>query len=117
MKVIIAGGRDFNDYNLLKIKCNNILYNKVFEELEIVSGTAQGADKLGERYAKENNIKITRFFPKWNELGKIAGIVRNHEMGDYADALIAFWDGKSKGTKDMINYVKYKNLKVRIIKY
>jgi len=114
MKIIIAGGRTFDDYNLLVEKCDNILSNQL--DIEIVSGTANGADKLGERYAKEKGYQIKKFPANWS-LGKSAGYKRNEEMAVYADALIAFWDESSKGTKHMIDLAMKHGLKVRIIKY
>ena len=113
MKVIIAGSRLFNDYNLLKKHCDKILSNQI--EVEIVSGTANGADKLGERYAKEKGYPIKRFPANWSELGKKAGYIRNEQMAIYADSLIAFWDGESKGTKHMIELAKKHNLNTRTI--
>jgi len=115
MKVIIAGGRDFNDYDLLCRKADKILSRQ--SEIEIVSGTARGADKLGERYAIEHGYLIKRFIPDWNYFGKKAGFIRNEEMAEYADALICFWNGKSKGAEHMINIAREKELKIRIIKY
>ena len=94
MKVIIAGGRTFNDYDLLCKFCNKAL--SLQTEIEIVSGTANGADKLGEKYANENGYSIKQFPADWDKYGKSAGYIRNEEMAKYADALIAFWDGKSK---------------------
>ena len=94
MKVIIAGGRDFNDYDLLCRKADKILSRQ--SEVEIVSGTAKGADKLGEMYAKERHFSIKRFPADWGTFGNAAGYRRNVEMAIYADALIAFWDGESK---------------------
>ena len=115
MKVIIAGGRTFSDYNKLKQTCDFLLGDKT--DIEIVSGTANGADKLGERYAHENSHKLTLFPADWDKYGKSAGYIRNKQMAEYADALIAFWDGISKGTLHMINLAKENNLKVRVIKY
>jgi hypothetical protein len=115
IKVIIAGGREFNDYNKLRDYCNYVLQKQ--KEIEIVSGTARGADQLGERYATENGYSIKQFPADWDRLGKAAGFIRNEEMAKYADALIAFWDGKSKGTEHMINIAKQYNLKVKICKY
>ncbi len=115
MKIIIAGGRDFNNYDLLRESCDYFLQNQL--EIEIVSGAANGADKLGERYAEERGHQIKKFPAEWDKYGKSAGFKRNVEMADYADGLIAFWDGVSKGTSHMINESKKKNLKVRIIKY
>jgi hypothetical protein len=114
MKVIIAGSRDFDDYELLCKYCDHILQNQT--DIEIVSGTAKGADQLGERYAKEKEYKITRFPADWS-LGKSAGYIRNEEMAKYADALIAFWNGMSKGSKHMINLANKYNLKIRICNY
>jgi hypothetical protein len=115
MKVIIAGGRGFNDYETLKGFCDNALSNQ--EEVEIVSGTANGADKLGERYAHENGYTIKMFPADWDKYGKSAGYKRNAQMAEYADALIAFWDTKSKGTKHMIDLAKRANLKIKIFRY
>ena len=115
MKVIIAGGRDFNNYDLLCRKADKILSRQ--NEIEIVSGTAKGADKLGERYAEERGYPITRFPADWGTFGNSAGYRRNVEMAVYGDALIAFWNGKSNGTKHMINIAKKQDLKVRVITY
>jgi len=112
MKVIIAGGRDFNDYEKLCRFCDKVLSKQ--NEIEIVSGTARGADKLGEKYAVDNGYDIKRFPADWDRYGKSAGYRRNAQMAEYADALIAFWDGKSKGTEHMINLANTVNLKVRV---
>ena len=115
MKVIIAGGRDFNDYDQLRSYCDYLLQNK--DEIEVVSGCARGADKLGERYAEERGYAIKRFPADWGTHGKSAGYLRNEEMADYADALIVFWDGQSKGTEHMINIAEKESLKIRIRRY
>ena len=104
MRVIIAGGRDFNNYPLLFEKCNNILISQT--NIEIVSGCAKGADVLGEKYAKEHNYPIKQFPANWDKFGKSAGYKRNEEMANYANALIAFWDKRSIGTKHMIDLAK-----------
>lgn len=114
-RVIIAGGRRFENYNLLATKCDGILSQKrMTHTIVIISGTARGADTLGEQYARERGYTVERFPADWNTLGKRAGYVRNCQMADNADALIAFWDGNSKGTKDMITEAKRKGLVVRI---
>jgi hypothetical protein len=115
MKVIIAGSRDFNDYELLKNTCDKILSNQT--DVEIVSGGARGADALGERYAKEKGYNLKIFLANWDEFGKQAGFVRNKEMGRYSDSLIAFWNGVSRGTKHMIDIAKSEGLNIRVIKY
>ena len=114
MKIIIAGSRNFNDYNLLKTSCDNLLTK--FTNIEIVSGTARGADKLGERYAREKGYDIKEFPANWS-LGKSAGYIRNDEMAQYSDMLIAFWDGTSKGTKHMIDLANKRGIKVEIVNY
>lgn len=85
--------------------------------MQIVSGGAKGADELGERYAKERRFIVKRFEANWDRDGNAAGPIRNKAMAEYAEALIAFWDGKSKGTKNMIEQATTLGLKVRIIKY
>jgi hypothetical protein len=115
MKVIIAGGRDFDDYDLLCEKCDKILSRQT--EIEIVSGRVRGADQLGERYAKERNYPIKMFAADWNRYGKRAGYIRNEDMANYGDGLILFWNGISKGSEHMLNTAKEWNLKIRIIIY
>lgn len=121
MKLIIAGGRDFNDYTLLQSKLDHLLQNIPTDSIEIVSGGARGADSLGERYANARGIKIKQFIPEWKNpdgtMNRAAGHIRNHKMGDYADTLVAFWDGQSKGTKGMIDYATKKGLNVRVVRY
>lgn len=127
MKVIIAGGRDFNDAEILKKSVEKILGNfcvqcKILHEgctncFEIVSGKAKGADTLGEEYANSHGLTIKHFPADWAMFGGNAGYVRNTQMANYADALIAFWDGKSSGTKDMINKSKEKGLIVNVLNY
>ena len=119
IKVIIAGTRDFNDYSFLKKNLDYFLQgiNPNNEEIEIVSGNARGADKLGERYAKEHNLPVKLFPANWDKYGKRAGYLRNQEMANYADVLIAFWDEKSKGTKHMIDIAKKQDLTVIVVGY
>jgi hypothetical protein len=115
MKVIIAGGRDYNNYEELKWFVSSILIATF--DIEIVSGGATGADALGERFAKEYGHKLKIFPADWDKYKWAAGPIRNNEMAEYADALIAFWDGKSRGTKNMIDKAKEKGLKVRVKNY
>lgn len=115
MRLIIAGGRDFNNFELLKNKMNALLKNKKPEI--IISGGAIGADRLGEKYAGENGIEINRFIPDWNGLGKKAGHVRNYDMALFGTHLVAFWDGKSRGTKNMIETMRKMNKPVRVVNY
>ena len=115
-RVIIAGTRDFSDYQLLRDKCDAILSSKRQDSnIIIVSGTARGADRLGERYARERGYEIRQFPADWLNDEKKAGPIRNAKMADNADALIAFWDGESRGTKNMIETAKRKGLVIRTI--
>jgi hypothetical protein len=111
-KVIIAGSREFNDYSFLKEKLDFLLQN-IKDEIEIISGTARGADSLGEKYAKEKNLKIIYFKPDWS-IGKHAGFLRNEDMAKYADACVVFWKNNSKGSKHMIDIAEKYNLKLRV---
>ncbi len=132
-KIIIAGSRNFNDYEVLK----NELDRLFDEPFIVVSGGAKGADSLGEQYAGEKGYQIERYLPKWNDLNvkncvikynsygaynALAGHNRNQEMLDVvlnnADGgyIIAFWDGKSKGTQNMIDIGNRAGLPVYILK-
>ena len=115
MKVIIAGSRTFNNNELLWNECEKAF--SLLNKIEIVSGTAKGADQIGEWFAEGNGYPIKRFPANWNKYGKSAGYKRNEEMARYADALIAFWDGKSKGTKHMIDLAQQYELKVKVVMF
>jgi hypothetical protein len=114
-KVIIAGGREFKDYELLKSKLDKILQNKT--DIQIVSGKARGADSLGETYAKERGYDIEEFPADWKKYGKPAGYIRNKQMAEYADACVCFWDGVSSGTGHMIGLAKEHKLLLRVVRY
>ena len=111
MKTIIAESRNITDYNLIKTTLQNISLNIT----EVVSGKAIGVDQLGEKYAEEFGLPIHPLPADWKKYGKSAGYKRNEEMANNAEALVAFWDGKSSGTKHMIDIAKRKKLKVTIV--
>jgi len=120
MKCIIAGGRDFDDYNRLVRVMNKCPY----EITEVVCGKARGADSLGEKWALSREIKVSYFIPDWESLGKRADFVRNNDVVEYAckdgvdkALLVAFWDKKSKGTKSMIELATKKGMLVKVVKY
>ena len=117
-KLIIAGTRTFNDYQLLRDYTDKLLVN-IKEPIEIVSGHARGADALGERYAMEKGYALKIFPAEWDVYGKLAGFRRNVQMAEYADALLAFHDGESSGTKHMIETMRSTKPKapIRIMKY
>nr|NIQ79998.1 DUF2493 domain-containing protein [Anaerolineae bacterium] len=89
--------------------------NLDLEDTEIISGTAKGADQTGEQWAKQNGVQVRRFPADWKKFGRKAGFRRNHQMLEEATALVAFWDGKSRGTKHMIEIAKKRGIKVRVV--
>ena len=115
-KVIIAGCRDFADYELMKEKCDFYLQNKK-KDVIIVSGHASGADALGERYAQERGLQLETYPADWKANGRAAGPIRNAQMASVAHALIAFWDGKSRGAKNMIDTATKRGLQVAVVRY
>jgi len=117
-RVIIAGGRLFNNYDLMCQTADRILASKSkTHKITIVSGAAKGADTLGARYAQDNGYGLSTHYAIWETYGKSAGYIRNQEMADASDALIAYWDGQSRGTKHMIDIAEAKGMPTRIIKY
>jgi YspA, cpYpsA-related SLOG family len=116
-RIIIAGGRDFTDYNSLAYHVSEYRDANSVHDCIIVSGTARGADKLGELYAINYALPIKEFPADWDKHGKAAGHIRNKEMAEYAGHLIAFWDGKSRGTANMIKQAEEHGLKIQIIYY
>lgn len=112
MKTIVAGSRTVTDIRHV----NEAIHNCGFEEeiTEVVSGGAKGVDALGEEWARTRNIPIKVFPADWAKYGNRAGPIRNCQMGDYADALVAVWDGKSSGTKHMIDYARSNGLVVYV---
>ncbi len=104
MKVLIAGSRGIFDTDqvLEGLQESGLSVQDVGE---IVSGGAIGVDTIAEEIAEENGIDFKVFLADWVRYGKRAGMIRNEEMGRYADMLVAIWDGKSKGTKHMIDYM------------
>lgn len=110
-KYIIAGSRGFTDFGLLE----RVL--KEFEISEIVCGGARGADLLGKEYGEKYNIPVKMFPADWKKFKNAAGPKRNIEMAEYADALIAFWDGESTGTAHMIKEAHRRKLYTAVVKY
>lgn len=115
-KVIIAGGRDFSDYKLLRETMDKLLCN-ITEEITVVCGKARGADTLGEKYAKEKGYAVDYYPADWTKYGRRAGYLRNEQMAQNADALVAFWDGESRGTRSMIELARRHGLKIRVKRY
>ena len=112
MKTIIAGSRGVSDYQRI-VKA---VEDSGFQITEVVSGTARGVDRLGERYAEEHGIPVKHFPANWGVHGRAAGPIRNVAMAEYAEALIAVWNGISAGTAHMIATAKTKGLHVHVVK-
>lgn len=111
MRVIVAGSRSWTDYTAICDAMREHFPNAT----EVVCGMAKGADALGARYATEHGIAIAKFPADWNLWGRAAGPIRNGEMAQYADALLAFWDGKSVGTAHMIRLMEQRKKRVVVI--
>jgi len=105
MKLAIVGSRTFDDYDLLLDKLT-LFFDARVQFNTVVSGGAKGADLLGERWANYWGLEIERYFPAWNKHGKAAGFIRNQQIVDACDMVLAFWDGKSQGTADTIEKAK-----------
>ena len=116
-RVVIAGCRDYNNYDEAKNYIDFCLSNiRKENNIVIVSGCASGADVIGERYAKENGFEIEKYPADWKTYGRSAGPKRNKQMAEVSDYVICFWDLKSRGTKSMIDYAKKYNKPIRIKK-
>lgn len=133
LRIIIAGGRTFSDYEKLKKNCLKIITEKIKAMgqskidrnlVTIISGCAPGADTLGERFSKEFGLQLEKYPANWDRDGrKRAGPMRNQRMADAAvidkdnfePMLIAFWDGESRGTKNMIETAKRKHIETYIV--
>jgi predicted Rossmann fold nucleotide-binding protein DprA/Smf involved in DNA uptake len=103
LKMAVVGSRSFTDYSLLKASMDK--YRESHSVAQIISGGAQGADSLAEKYAREHSIPIQVIRPDWS-LGKGAGIVRNRQIVAQCDVVLAFWNGTSPGTKSTIDIAK-----------
>jgi hypothetical protein len=131
MRIIIAGSRNFYNYQILEKYCESVIDEIYLQggiaeymgmpDIQIISGTARGADQLGERFANEHDLDLKKIPANWDIDGKSAGYKRNEKMAQYAQGddgiLIAFWDGQSKGTKHMIDMAKKYKLRTFIYRF
>ena len=128
LRIIVAGSREFKNYDLLRdtlmdyldfIDDKDVVHNP--SQVKFISGTAKGADTLGEQFAYTYEYDVIRFPADWNTYGKSAGYRRNAEMAKYASeaygVLFAFWDGQSRGTKHMIDLAKRYGLEIHVVNY
>lgn len=117
MKIVVSGSRTITDHKIISkamttgiFELGRILGRKdVFkndQSIEIISGHARGVDKMAELWAKQHGFSVKLFIPDWDGQGKKAGMLRNEEMANYGDAVLAIWDGESRGTKHMIDYAQ-----------
>ena len=117
-RIVVAGCRDFDNYDVARRYIGHCI-SQIRKNYEIVfvSGGCRGADMLGERYARENGMAIERYEAEWDKYGKAAGPIRNKQMAQVCDYVICFWDGKSRGTRTMIEYSKKfkKRVKIKMI--
>ena len=112
MKVVIAGSRDITDYDVLL----KAIKECPFQITEVISGRARGVDTLGEKYAEDYGLKLHLFPADWKKYRNAAGPIRNAQMADFADAVLCVWDGKSSGTKDMMNQARKRGLPLYVFK-
>lgn len=110
MRLAIIGSRGFEDYDLLRSTMSEWFDpdggGLSYAIQEVISGGANGADKLGARFARDNNIPLTELLPDWDKYGKRAGFIRNEDIVKSADFVLAFWDGVSRGTGHSLSIAK-----------
>lgn len=112
-RVIVAGTRSFSNYPFIASKLDRLLVRRA--DAMILTGDAPGVDACAARYARERRLSFEIYEADW-DMGEQAGPIRNATMASEADALVAFWDGKSRGTADMISKAKGYGLEVRVIR-
>lgn len=112
MIIAVIGSRHFSDYKLLESTLGSLP-----EITRIVSGGAKGADSLAERYARQHRIPLVVFSADWKKYGRSAGIARNREIIGAAEMVVAFWDGKSKGTASSLEFARAKGIPARPIMF
>jgi hypothetical protein len=116
MKLAVIGSRDFTEYDFFKEKLEYLTQN-IEEDIVYVSGGCKNsADELIKKYCKENNYELIEFLPDYKQYGKAATHIRNSQIVEFSDALIAFFNGSSPGSKSTISKAKKKGLKVKIVK-
>jgi len=117
-KLIVAGGRNFSDRVVMHMAIYRIINTSLAgKDVTFVTGMARGADMLGRAIALDNGFPVVEMPADWDKHGRSAGYVRNAEMADVADGLLAFWDGSSRGTKGMIDVARKKGLEVWVEHY
>lgn len=105
-KIAIIGSRSFQDYNFVEITVDALLREN--EKPTIISGGASGADAVAKLYAMKRDFPYVEFPALWSKHGRAAGFIRNEQIVDAAEWVLAFWDGKSRGTKHSIDLARTK---------
>ena len=113
MKTIIAGGRNITDTGIIE----SALGELPWQISEVVSGGAKGVDQMGEEWAERNGVPVKQFKADWKTYGRAAGPKRNEQMAEYGEALLAIWDGQSKGTANMIRNAEKCGLVVHVFQF
>lgn len=117
-KIVVAGGREFTDFDKLTYVMDKLLINKRTDhKIIIVCGGARGADALGKQYAELRGYDVLLMKADWDKFGKSAGYRRNDDMAKVSQATVAFWDGKSRGTSHMIDLTKKYKRQLRVVPY
>lgn len=114
IRCIVAGSRTFDDYKYLSDTLDRYFSKCDYNSIEIITGDAQGADSLGNKYAKDNSLPLIRFTPAWDRFGKCAGFIRNRAMAEYATHCVVFIVNNSKGSASMIQLAKEYQLVLRV---
>ena len=114
MKTIIAGGREITDHRKI-FRAIAMARDAGWEISEVVSGCCRGVDTIAAEAAGRKGVHVEPFPANWDKHGKAAGIIRNRQMAEYADALIAIWNGKSRGTRNMIEQAGKMGLRVFVV--
>lgn len=115
--IVISGSREFTEFNTFANSLDDLLkVKRTGKNIRLLEGGARGIDRLALRYAIMRGIKRERFDADWDKFGKRAGILRNIEMINAGDMVIAFWDGKSKGTKHAIDYAIKKSKRCIVVR-
>lgn len=111
MQLAVIGSRTFDDFDLMVTTLDK------FPNPTIISGGARGADQLAARYARLRNAPLIEYLPDWNKHGKAAGFIRNQLIVDAADAVIAFWDGQSRGTAHSIDLARKARKRLLVVRF
>lgn len=117
-KIAIAGGRDYTNREEAYRFIEQCIREEIPDEVPVIlSGGCRGADALGEQYAGEHGWQVEKFLPRWDEYGRAAGPIRNAQIAEKCDFAICFWDGKSRGTRSLMNLVKKNGKKAYVFRY